>query len=228
MALLAFDCSLRRFSAVLLDRRGAELGASRRGAGEWRGEEIVALLDELCRRHDRDWNALEALAATVGPGSFTGVRTAVAVVRALALATGLPVHPVGTLEVLASSVRERAGDRPLTAILPGKRGHLYFQPFAADAVPLAAPASVAAAELLPRIPAAAVVVTPEPEPLAALLGTRHEILEGAPDARAVALLARRRRAAGERGLAGHRIEPLYLRAADADPRAGRPLVALAE
>ncbi len=228
MALLAFDCTLRRFSAVLLDRRGSEIGALRRGAGEWRGEEIVALLDGLCRRHGCGWRTLEAVAATVGPGSFTGVRTAVAVVRALALATGLPVHPLGTLEVLAATVRERAGDRPLAAVLPGKRGHLYLQTFDADAAPLGPPASVDAAEVAQRIPAAAAAVSPDPTSLAALLGSGREILEGAPEAWAVARLAHRRRAAGERGLAGHRVEPLYLRAADADPRAGRPLLAPAE
>ena len=226
MTLLAFDCSLRRFTALLLDHGGAERAGIAHGPDAWRGEEIVALLDRLCRGCGLAWTDLEALAVTVGPGSFTGIRTAVAAARGLALAADLPVFPVGTLEALARDLPASEG-RPVAAVLRGKRGQLYLQCFAADGIALAPPAALPAAALPAHLPREALVVTPEPAMLEDLLG-RREIRAALPDARAVAAIARRRREGGERGVAGHLVEPLYLRAADANPLAGRPLVAPVE
>ena len=224
MTLLAFECSLRRFTALLTDRDGAERATLERGPDAWRGEEIVALLDRLCRGCGLAWTDLEALALAVGPGSFTGIRSAVAVARGLALAASLPVYAVGTLEALASVGAKAANGAPVAALLPGKRGQFYLQCFAADGTALAPPASRPAAALPAHLPREALVVTPDPAKLRDLSG-RWEIRAALPDARAVAAIAHGRRQTGERGLAGPHLEPLYLRAADANPRAGRPLVA---
>ncbi len=228
MKLLAFDCSLRYFSALLAIGQGEPPERVSRGPGQWRGEEIVALLDALCRRRGLDWSDLDALAVTVGPGSFTGIRTAVAVARALSLATDLPVHPIGTLEAMALAGRKHAGDRPLVAAIPGKRGTVYAQSFAGDGSPMTEPASLPASELAARLPRQALVVTPEAEALAALPGPRHAVHTALPEAEAVAALAQQRMAAGLPAVAGPLLEPLYLRAADANPAAGRSLLAPAE
>ncbi len=228
MTLLAFDCSLRRFSAVLLDPDGTTRTAVAREPGTWRGEEIVTLLDRLCRSAGYGWRQLEALAVTVGPGSFTGIRTAVAIARALALAADLPVYPVGTLEALALAGGDEAEDRLLAALLPGKRGHFYLQTFGTGLSPLAPPVSVPAEELAVRIPETAVVVTSDPGRLAASPSPWREVRRALPEAAAVAALARRRIVAGDGGIEGRHLEPLYLRAADADPTAGRPLVVVAD
>ena len=75
---------------------------------------------------------LDLLAVAVGPGSFTGLRVGVAAVQGLALARGLSVVPVPTLEALArgvaSAFRRKEDDPPVELIAPwmdGQRGEVF-------------------------------------------------------------------------------------------------------
>jgi tRNA threonylcarbamoyladenosine biosynthesis protein TsaB len=66
---------------------------------------------------------VDALAAGIGPGSFTGLRVGLAAVKALAYARKLPVVGVSSLHALALSAR-----RPSELLVPtleARRGELY-------------------------------------------------------------------------------------------------------
>jgi tRNA threonylcarbamoyladenosine biosynthesis protein TsaB len=65
---------------------------------------------------------LSGVAVTSGPGSFTGLRIGMAVAKGLALAHGLPLIGVPTLDVVATAQgRDR---RPLCAVLHAGRGRI--------------------------------------------------------------------------------------------------------
>jgi tRNA threonylcarbamoyl adenosine modification protein YeaZ len=94
-----------------------------------------------------DFPDLERIAATVGPGTFTGVRAGVAAARGLALASGLPVAGATSLAVMAhradaSLGRSRAG-RLLAVAVDARRGMVYFQLFASDPMQAGPPALLA-------------------------------------------------------------------------------------
>jgi tRNA threonylcarbamoyladenosine biosynthesis protein TsaB len=72
---------------------------------------------------------LDAIAVGRGPGAFTGVRLAIAIVQGLALALDRPVLPVSTLATLAMQGR---GERRLAAI-DARMGEVYLGEFASDA-----------------------------------------------------------------------------------------------
>lgn len=68
---------------------------------------------------------LELVVATVGPGSFTGIRNTLACTWGLAQATRLPVHGFSSLLVEAA----RSAEREVLAVQPARRGWVYAQGF---------------------------------------------------------------------------------------------------
>jgi tRNA threonylcarbamoyladenosine biosynthesis protein TsaB len=81
-------------------------------------------------------NSLDAYAAVRGPGSFTGLRVALGLMRGLALAASRPVVGVGTLPAMAEAFGPASGER--VPLLDAGRGEVYGARFdAAGSPPLA-------------------------------------------------------------------------------------------
>ena len=98
---------------------------------------MVPSLLEACRLAGIEWKAVEGVAVTVGPGSFTGVRLGVLTARTLAQALGLPVLGVCSLQALAIA----AGCETAAGLVDARRGEVYggvFR-FGAEGVELLAP-----------------------------------------------------------------------------------------
>jgi tRNA threonylcarbamoyl adenosine modification protein YeaZ len=77
---------------------------------------------------------VEEIAVSAGPGSYMGVRAAVATANAFAFATGLTVTSVDSLHAVASAVDH--GDR-LTVALPAGRGRYFVASYERTATGLA-------------------------------------------------------------------------------------------
>ena len=96
MLTLAFDTATRVATAALV-RDGDVLGE--------RVSRAVAVLvdaDELLREAEASRSDLTGLAVGTGPGSFTGLRLGLAAARGLSFALDLPVAGVSTLDTLAA------------------------------------------------------------------------------------------------------------------------------
>jgi tRNA threonylcarbamoyladenosine biosynthesis protein TsaB len=74
---------------------------------------------------DADWTLkdLDALAVSLGPGSFTGLRIGLSVVKGLAWATGKPLAGVPTLDALAVNVP--LAPYPIYPVLDARKGEIY-------------------------------------------------------------------------------------------------------
>ncbi len=150
--LLALDASLARCSAALLAADGALLGAREVDVAQGQPARLPELAAEVFAL--AAGAELLAVAAVVGPGSFTGIRTALALARGMALAAGCPCLGVTTGEALAAGLPDA---EEVWAVLDTRRGGFFLERLRGGA-PLGPPVSLAPADL------------PAPEGLATLAG----------------------------------------------------------
>ena len=78
----------------------------------------------ILRNTGKDVADLAAVAVSVGPGNFTGLRIGLATAKALAWSVGCPLVPVPTLEVLAAQVPCQPD--PIGVVMDAKRGEVFW------------------------------------------------------------------------------------------------------
>ncbi len=93
-------------------------------------ERLIPMCQEACRNAAVSFDALDAIAVTRGPGTFTGVRIGLAAARGLAVALNSPLVGVTTLEVVARNVVESKKNMTRFAVaLDARRSEVYLQLF---------------------------------------------------------------------------------------------------
>ena len=214
MKILALDSALSACSVAVLANgvvRAVRRQAMARGQAEALLPMVRAALDEA----GLGFADLDRLAVTIGPGSFTGLRIGLAAARGLALATGLPLTGITTLEALAAAADPAARQgRGTVVLIDSRRGDVFMQIFGADAVPLSEPAAADPAALDALLPAGPLLLAGDAAPAAldVLARAGRDVALAAdsalPDPVAVARLA------AERPLPEGPVTALYLRAPD--------------
>ncbi len=71
------------------------------------------------------WDAVDLIAVGLGPGSFTGLRVAIASAQGLSAALGLPARGVCTLDALGRGIGEAGAGGERLAVLDGFRGEVF-------------------------------------------------------------------------------------------------------
>ncbi|HEY0752483.1 MAG TPA: tRNA (adenosine(37)-N6)-threonylcarbamoyltransferase complex dimerization subunit type 1 TsaB [Ktedonobacteraceae bacterium] len=122
MLLLALDTSTRHASVALCSEERL-YGEHTWQAGNNHSVEMLEHVQHLCTESGVALSALEGLAVAIGPGSFNGVRVAVATAKTLAFALGKPLVGISTLEV--SAAQHQLWPGPVCALLEAGRTDLY-------------------------------------------------------------------------------------------------------
>ncbi len=122
MFLLAIDTSSPAFSCALLED-GAERAALHvRGRMAAEVDQLLTL-DRMLQSAGVAIAEVDAFACTIGPGSFTGLRVGLSLLKGLALPGARPVFGISTLEALAAAVGYPPG--PVVACLDARRHEVY-------------------------------------------------------------------------------------------------------
>lgn len=228
MQILALDTTLGACSAAVAVGVGGGGAPRLFSAYEVRQREhaevIMIMIEKVMADAGLAFDALDAIAATVGPGSFTGVRVGVAAARALALATGRPLIGVTSLEVMAQQALERLDEAPgtLAIAVDARRGEIYQALFTGAGETLSRPAALTPEQAAAQLPETGTLVLAGggarlvSEAAEASGRTAEAVLpELQPEASKLAEMALDRRP-----IEGA-LHPLYLRPPDAKPQAGK-------
>lgn len=225
MIVLALDTSMGKCSAALLRQEGGAQDLVLREEAMARGhaEALMPMIEAVMRDASTPFAHLDRVAATTGPGSFTGVRIAIAAAQGLALATKVELWGTDSLRVMArrAVMDELAAKTPFAIAVDARRGMLYWGRYTANGDCLAGPELVSPETALASLPDdASIVLGSGALLLQAAADQAGRTIEAAapglqPDAAALAILA------VEAGAQSTPLRPLYLRPPDAKPQTGK-------
>ena len=122
--ILALDTSTPACTVALFAADGHVFAARDEVIGRGHAERLVPLIAEML-----DGHMPSQLLVGVGPGSFTGLRIAIAAAQGLAIGWDVPVCGMSSLALLAATA---PGDGPVAAALAGGHGELFVQQFRRD------------------------------------------------------------------------------------------------
>jgi tRNA threonylcarbamoyladenosine biosynthesis protein TsaB len=115
-------------------------------------ERLTPLVDDTLRHADVEAEAIDAVAVSMGPGSYTGLRIGVSTAKGWALSTDAALVGVPTLEAYAAQVRPVAAPGDVVcALLDARRDEVYAGAFrvTTDGVEEHAPTKALPASALP-------------------------------------------------------------------------------
>jgi tRNA threonylcarbamoyladenosine biosynthesis protein TsaB len=140
MLILAIDTALDACAAAVLDTEANSLIAHESQAMQ-RGhaEALMPLLARVIQDSGIGFAALDRIAVTTGPGSFTGLRVGISAARGIALAADKPVVGVTTLAAYAAPYLREHGEHPILSAVDARHDHVYFQVVSGDGAALIPP-----------------------------------------------------------------------------------------
>lgn len=122
--ILAFDTSTAACTAALFDGTGGDVAKADELIGRGHSERLVPMIEELL-----DGRSADRIIVGVGPGSFTGIRVAIAASHGLAIGWDAELSGMSSLALLAAGA---AAEGEVAAAVIGGHGELFVQQFAAS------------------------------------------------------------------------------------------------
>src|SRR4249919_474450 len=121
MLILAIDTALDACAAAVLDTSASHLIAQesqpmKRG----HAEALMPLVARVMKASGVAFAELDRIAATAGPGSFTGLRVGLSAARGIALAANKPVVGVTTLTAFAAPIISENGEHPVISAIDAR------------------------------------------------------------------------------------------------------------
>ena len=124
MTILALEFSSSRRS-VALARDGRLLAEAVEHSGA-RGTNALGLIEQALATAGLTREAVEVIVVGLGPGSYTGIRAAIAVAQGWELARGAKLLGLGSLESLAAVAREAGIRGRVHLAVDAQRGEFYL------------------------------------------------------------------------------------------------------
>lgn len=228
--LAAIEVSTRICSVALLDMMSGEVVQELSLPGEMESSEtLLPALEQLLTRRHLTPADLAAVAVSVGPGSFTGIRVGLSTAQGLCLPGDIPAYGISSLDGLAENLCAGGWEGEALALVDAQRGECFVGHYQVETEGfrlLDAPTILPPSELPKRVSGRCWVVGPgalkHEKALREALGAQAMFAMTAfhqPQAASIARLAYREWQAGKRPKAAD-LKPLYLRVPSVDEKTG--------
>lgn len=129
MITLAFDSTAKAASCAVLDGERV-LALYNIDNGLTQSELLLPMAENMLSALKLSFSDVDLFAASVGPGSFTGVRIGVSFIKGLAFGRNVPCVAVSTLEALAENIASLDGI--LVPCMDARRSQVYTATFESD------------------------------------------------------------------------------------------------
>lgn len=124
MKILALDSSAICASASIAED-GKMTAVYTQKNGLTHSSTLLPMVDSLLKNAILSIDDIDMFAVSAGPGSFTGVRIGVSVIKGLAFGKNKICVPVSTLEALAFNAHGMTGDFLVVPVMDARRSQLY-------------------------------------------------------------------------------------------------------
>src|SRR6185312_15240530 len=149
MLILALDTALDACAAAVLDTRAGKLIAvESQSMKRGHAEALMPLIARVMKESGLPFAALDRIAVTTGPGSFTGLRVGLSAARGIGLAAAKPVVGLTTLAAYAAPVVSEGREDPVISAIDARHDQVYFQVVSGNGSSLVRPKVAPIAEAL--------------------------------------------------------------------------------
>ncbi len=122
MKLLAIDCSAKTASVAVLDGKTL-VSECFVNAGLTHSRTLMPMVDNTLSQCGIEFDDIDALAVSSGPGSFTGVRIGISAIKGLAFPKNLPCSGISTLEAMAYNFTDE--ECVVCSLMDARRSQVY-------------------------------------------------------------------------------------------------------
>lgn len=129
MTIFALDSATATGSAAII-RDGKRMAEQISDGTRPHSVALMPMCEEVFRQAGLTPQEIDVYAVTAGPGSFTGLRIGMGLIKGLAFAAGKPCAAVSTLEALAWGLH--GTPQTVVAVLDARQGRVYTAGFLAN------------------------------------------------------------------------------------------------
>lgn len=125
MNILGIDTTGPYCSAAIVDE-ACILAHQSENIGRGHAERLAPMVDDILGKAKLTPNQIDKISVCTGPGSFTGIRVALAFAKGFALPRNIPVIGINALDVTAQLVSTDYQDRRVGVYRDIRRDEIYF------------------------------------------------------------------------------------------------------
>ncbi len=223
MNVLAFDTCFGACSVAVMRSDSAQVITRVEQISTGHAERLIPMIGDVLSEAELELRAINRIAVTNGPGTFTGMRIGIAAARAFSLAHAIPIVSFTSLEVMAHDPTIPQ-DADVVVAVDAHRGEIYAQKFARGArAPMTPPELLSPDQIVTLSFGDDVVTVGSGAPLVAVVAEAQRKSIRTEYPALLPLIQHVLTQSVLRAPDAQALKPLYLRAPDAKPQIGKSL-----